>query len=88
MNLNHPRRLSRLRLRLAHARQNLYPAKGGALMAYVVGGTRQKLLMISTVTNKGKQLDDYRRKLQPRTVDQISEGAYKTGWMQGISRAG
>jgi hypothetical protein len=44
--------------------------------------------MISTVTNKGKQLDDYRRKLQPRTVDQISEGAYKTGWMQGISRAG
>jgi hypothetical protein len=31
-----------------------YSPKGGTPVAYVVGGTRQKLSMISTVTNHGK----------------------------------
>jgi hypothetical protein len=40
-----------------------YAPKGETPVAYVVGGTRQKLSMISTVTNQGK-LDDHRWQLQ------------------------
>jgi hypothetical protein len=32
----------------------LYAPKGDTSVTYVVGGTRQKLSMISTVTNQGK----------------------------------
>jgi hypothetical protein len=44
----------RLRWSIPIVRGRGYAPKGDTPVAYIVGGTRQKLSMISTVTNQGK----------------------------------